>query len=93
MFTDPLPSNIRPIFARVGSRRNVFTESLPSSGSIRHGNKILDLLRFSSVKSSLCTSLGMVRLQYYLFARQKMRGNVNMKVGGGWIVSGGEVWC
>jgi hypothetical protein len=36
VFTDPLPSNRRPIFALVGSCGNVFTESLPSSGSIRH---------------------------------------------------------
>jgi hypothetical protein len=36
MFTDPLPSNRRPIFAPVGSQGNVFTESLPSNGSIRH---------------------------------------------------------
>jgi hypothetical protein len=34
VFTDPLHSNRRPV-ARVGSRGNVFTESLPSSGSIR----------------------------------------------------------
>jgi hypothetical protein len=34
MFTAPLPSNRRPIAARVGSRRNVFTESLPSNGPI-----------------------------------------------------------
>jgi hypothetical protein len=38
VFTDPLPSNRRPIVARVGSRRNVFTESLPSNGSIRHNS-------------------------------------------------------
>jgi hypothetical protein len=36
LFTDPLPSNGRPIVARVRSRGNVFTESLPSNGSIRH---------------------------------------------------------
>jgi hypothetical protein len=36
VFTDPLPSNIRPIIARVGSIGNVFTESLPSNGYIRH---------------------------------------------------------
>jgi hypothetical protein len=36
VFPDPLPSNKRPIVAQVGSRGNVFTESLPSNGSIRH---------------------------------------------------------
>jgi hypothetical protein len=36
VFTDPLPSNRRPTVARVGSRGNVFTESLPINGSIRH---------------------------------------------------------
>jgi hypothetical protein len=36
VFIDPLPSNRRPIVARVGSRGNVFTESLPSNGSVRH---------------------------------------------------------
>jgi hypothetical protein len=36
VFTDPLPSNRHPIVARVGSRRNVLTESLPSNGSIHH---------------------------------------------------------
>jgi hypothetical protein len=36
VFTDLLPSNRRPIVARVGSRKNIFTESLPSNGSIRH---------------------------------------------------------
>jgi hypothetical protein len=36
VFSDPLPSNRRPIVARVGSRGNVFTESLPSNGFIRH---------------------------------------------------------
>jgi hypothetical protein len=36
VFTDPSSSNRRPIVARVGSRGSVFTESLPSNGSIRH---------------------------------------------------------
>jgi hypothetical protein len=36
VFTDPLPSNRRPIVARVGSRGTVFTESLSSDGSILH---------------------------------------------------------
>jgi hypothetical protein len=36
VFADPLPSNRRPIVARVCSRGNMFTESLPSNGSIRH---------------------------------------------------------
>jgi hypothetical protein len=35
-FTDPLPSNGRPIVPRVRFRGNMFTESLPSNGSIRH---------------------------------------------------------
>jgi hypothetical protein len=38
VFTDPLPSNRRPTVTRVGSSGNVFTESLPSNGSIRHIN-------------------------------------------------------
>jgi hypothetical protein len=36
LFTYPLPTNRCPIVARVGSRCNVYTESLPSNGSIRH---------------------------------------------------------
>jgi hypothetical protein len=36
LFTNPLPSNSRPIVARVGFRGNVLTESLPSNGFIRH---------------------------------------------------------
>jgi hypothetical protein len=36
VFIDPLLSNRRPIVPRVGSRENVFTESLPSNGSLRH---------------------------------------------------------
>jgi hypothetical protein len=35
VFTNPLPIN-RHIVGRFGSRGNVFTESLPSNGSIRH---------------------------------------------------------
>jgi hypothetical protein len=41
VFTAPLPSNRRPVVARVGSRGNMFTESLPSNGSIR--NNIIHL--------------------------------------------------
>jgi hypothetical protein len=36
LFSEPLPSNGRPIVARVRLRGNMFTESLPSNGSIRH---------------------------------------------------------
>jgi hypothetical protein len=36
MFPDPMPSNRRPIVASIGSRGNVFTESLPRNESIRH---------------------------------------------------------
>jgi hypothetical protein len=36
VFIDPLPSNGRPIVVRIGSRGNVFTESLPSNGYTRH---------------------------------------------------------
>jgi hypothetical protein len=36
MFTAPLANNRRPIAGRVGSGGNVFTESLPGSGPIRH---------------------------------------------------------
>jgi hypothetical protein len=36
VLTAPLRSNRRPIVARIGSRGNVFTEYLPSKGSIRH---------------------------------------------------------
>jgi hypothetical protein len=35
VFTEPLPSNKHPIVAR-WLRGNVFTESLPSNGSISH---------------------------------------------------------
>jgi hypothetical protein len=35
VFTDPLLCNRRRIVARVGSRGNMFTESLTSNGSIR----------------------------------------------------------
>jgi hypothetical protein len=36
VFTDPLPSNGRSIVVPVDSRGNVFAESLPNNGSIRH---------------------------------------------------------
>jgi hypothetical protein len=36
VLTDPFPSNRYPIVTCVHSRGNVFTESLPSSGSMRH---------------------------------------------------------
>jgi hypothetical protein len=36
VFTNQLPRNRRPIVARVGSRGNVFTGSLPSNGSVCH---------------------------------------------------------
>jgi hypothetical protein len=36
LFTNPLRSNGCPIMAHVGSRVNMFTESLPSNGFIRH---------------------------------------------------------
>jgi hypothetical protein len=36
VFTDPLPSNRRLIVTLVGSRGNMFTESLPSNWSLRH---------------------------------------------------------
>jgi hypothetical protein len=39
MFTDSLPSNRCPIATWVGSHGNLFTESLPSNGSIHHGIK------------------------------------------------------
>jgi hypothetical protein len=35
VFTDPLPSNRRPIVKRLGSRGNVFTDSFSSNGSVR----------------------------------------------------------
>jgi hypothetical protein len=38
MFAELLPINGPPIVARVRFRGNVFTESLPSNGSIRHNN-------------------------------------------------------
>jgi hypothetical protein len=38
VFTDPLPSNKRPIVARFGSRGNMFTESLPSNGYTCHND-------------------------------------------------------
>jgi hypothetical protein len=42
LFPDPLPSNGRTTVARVCFRGNVFTESLPSNGSIRHSIYIHD---------------------------------------------------
>jgi hypothetical protein len=36
VFSEPLPSNRRLIVAHFGSRGNVFTESLPSNGSVRY---------------------------------------------------------
>jgi hypothetical protein len=36
VFTYPLARNIRHIFARIGFLGNVFTESLPNNGSLRH---------------------------------------------------------
>jgi hypothetical protein len=36
VFTDSLPSNGRHILAHTGSRRNMFTKSLPSDGYTRH---------------------------------------------------------
>jgi hypothetical protein len=36
LFTDPLSSNIRPIFMRFCFRVNMFTESLPSNGYVCH---------------------------------------------------------
>jgi hypothetical protein len=36
VFIVPLPTSKRPIVARVGSRGNVFTKSLPSNGFIRY---------------------------------------------------------
>jgi hypothetical protein len=36
LFTDPLPSKGRPILAHARFRWKVFTESLPSNGSMRH---------------------------------------------------------
>jgi hypothetical protein len=43
LFTDPLPSNGRPIVAGIRFFGNVFTEWLPSTGSIRHN--IFHILR------------------------------------------------
>jgi hypothetical protein len=36
VFTEPLPTNRRPIVASVCLRGNVFTESLPNNGYTRH---------------------------------------------------------
>jgi hypothetical protein len=44
VFIDPLHSNKHPIIARVGSRLNVFSKSLPSNGSIPH-NIVTDVLK------------------------------------------------
>jgi hypothetical protein len=43
VLTGPLPSNGRPMFARVRLRGSVFTESLPSNGSIRHNTNSMNL--------------------------------------------------
>lgn len=36
MFTDPLISSGRPVVACVRFRGNMFTDSLPGNGSVRH---------------------------------------------------------
>jgi hypothetical protein len=52
LFTDPLRSNGRPIFARVRFRGNIYTESLPSNGSIYHN--IFHILRSRSLWFVVC---------------------------------------
>jgi hypothetical protein len=42
VLTDPLPSNKRSMVALIGSCWNVFSESLPSNGSIQHSIFILN---------------------------------------------------
>jgi hypothetical protein len=54
VFTDPWPSNRRPIVARVGSPCNVFPESLSSNGSIRYNIFLLP--------TALRSALGLLRL-------------------------------
>jgi hypothetical protein len=44
VFTDPLLSNICPIFARIGSHENVFIELLPSSGSVLNNTTEADVM-------------------------------------------------
>jgi hypothetical protein len=43
-------SNGRPIVARVCSRGNVFTESLPSNGSIRHNTYMKEISENTSYR-------------------------------------------
>jgi hypothetical protein len=59
VFTDPLPSNKRPIFARVGSHWKMFTEPLPSNGSISYNIfHILDTELFvSRIKTKIFPKL------------------------------------
>jgi hypothetical protein len=57
VFTDPLPINILPIVARVGSRGIVCTESLPSNGSIRHISHHLQN-QSCQIRCKACVTLG-----------------------------------
>jgi hypothetical protein len=52
VFTDPLPSNKRPIVARVGSRGDVFTESLP-----RMAYTSIICNKWKLIKSDFCSNL------------------------------------
>jgi hypothetical protein len=57
VFTDPLPNNRRPIVAGAGFRGNVFSESLPSNGSIRHNMKTRNTFYEQNVEFSFTKSL------------------------------------
>jgi hypothetical protein len=57
VFTDPLPINRLPIVASVGSRGNMFTESLPSNESVGHSTNFSEqLLTCSGFKSKTVSS-------------------------------------
>jgi hypothetical protein len=71
VFTDPLPSNRHPIAAHVGSRGDVFTESLPSNWSIRHNINIV--LRETGWSGMDWINLSHGRDRWWAFAYTKMK--------------------
>jgi hypothetical protein len=66
VFNDLLHRNIRPIIVSVGSCENVFTESLPSSGSV-HQEFILILFNIFSTEITL-----IININHYLLSRNNI---------------------
>jgi hypothetical protein len=61
VFTDPFPSNRRPIFARVSSHGIVLTESFSSNESVRHNvNVAADLSRVEAGSNNSTVTLRVV---------------------------------